>query len=45
MRILRTIFGHGSGRIGGIIVGIYLLISMMWDLKPILREIEDRLWK
>lgn len=29
MRILRAIFGHGSGRIGGIIVGVYLLIAVL----------------
>ncbi|WP_027055855.1 ABC transporter permease [Mesorhizobium erdmanii] len=29
MRILRAIFGHGSGRIGGVIVGIYLLIAIL----------------
>jgi len=29
MRILRAIFGHGSGRIGGVIVGIYLMIAIL----------------
>ncbi|WP_095198861.1 ABC transporter permease [Mesorhizobium carmichaelinearum] len=29
MRILRAIFGHGSGRIGGVIVGVYLLIAIL----------------
>ncbi|TRC91520.1 ABC transporter permease [Mesorhizobium sp. WSM4310] len=29
MRILRAIFGHGSGRIGGVIVGIYLMIAVL----------------
>ncbi|TRC79610.1 ABC transporter permease [Mesorhizobium sp. WSM4307] len=29
MRILRAIFGHGSGRIGGVIVGIYVMIAIL----------------
>jgi peptide/nickel transport system permease protein len=29
MRILRAIFGHGSGRIGGCIVAIYLLLAIL----------------
>ncbi|TPI23675.1 ABC transporter permease [Mesorhizobium sp. B3-2-1] len=29
MRILRAIFGHGSGRIGGIIVCVYLLLAIL----------------
>ncbi|KAA3448654.1 diguanylate cyclase [Mesorhizobium sp. SARCC-RB16n] len=29
MRILRAIFGHGSGRIGGVIVGIYLVLAIL----------------
>ncbi|MBZ9722545.1 ABC transporter permease [Mesorhizobium sp. CO1-1-11] len=29
MRILRAIFGHGSGRIGGVIVCVYLLLAIL----------------
>ncbi|TPL91663.1 ABC transporter permease [Mesorhizobium sp. B2-3-12] len=29
MRILRAIFGHGSGRIGGVIVFVYLLLALL----------------
>lgn len=29
MRILRAIFAHGSGRIGGIIVGAYLVVAIL----------------
>ena len=29
MRTLRAIFGHGSGRIGGVIVSVYLLIAIL----------------
>ncbi|MCA0012265.1 ABC transporter permease [Mesorhizobium sp. B292B1B] len=29
MRMLRAIFGHGSGRIGGVIVGVYLLVAAL----------------
>ncbi|MBZ9738981.1 MULTISPECIES: ABC transporter permease [unclassified Mesorhizobium] len=29
MRILRAIFGHGSGRIGGVIVWVYLLLALL----------------
>lgn len=29
MRIPRAIFGHGSGRIGGVIVGIYLVLAIL----------------
>ncbi|TPM29790.1 ABC transporter permease [Mesorhizobium sp. B2-3-5] len=29
MRILRAILGHGSGRIGGIIVGVYLMVAIL----------------
>jgi peptide/nickel transport system permease protein len=48
MRILRAIFGHGSGRIGGIIVGVYLLIAALGMLgltphNPITQYRVDRL--
>ncbi|MER9653844.1 ABC transporter permease [Mesorhizobium sp. M0152] len=29
MRVLRAIFGHGSGRIGGVIVGVYVIIAIL----------------
>ncbi|MCA0048493.1 ABC transporter permease [Mesorhizobium sp. B283B1A] len=29
MRIARAIFGHGSGRIGGVIVGVYLVLAVL----------------
>lgn len=29
MRIVRAIFGHASGRIGGVIVGLYILIAIL----------------
>ena len=48
MRILRAIFGHGSGRIGGIIVGVYLTIAILGMLgltphNPITQYRVDRL--
>jgi peptide/nickel transport system permease protein len=48
MRILRAIFGHGSGRIGGVIVGVYLLIAILGMLgltphNPITQYRVDRL--
>lgn len=48
MRILRAIFGHGSGRIGGVIVGVYLLIAVLGMLgltphNPITQYRIDRL--
>ncbi|MBZ9964779.1 ABC transporter permease [Mesorhizobium sp. BR1-1-2] len=48
MRMLRAIFGHGSGRIGGVIVGVYLLVAALGVLgltphNPITQYRIDRL--
>ncbi|MBZ9809069.1 ABC transporter permease [Mesorhizobium sp. BR1-1-9] len=48
MRMLRAIFGHGSGRIGGVIVGAYLLVAILGLLgltphNPITQYRVDRL--
>ncbi|TIW90817.1 MAG: ABC transporter permease, partial [Mesorhizobium sp.] len=48
MRILRAIFAHGSGRIGGVIVGVYLVIAILGMLgltphNPITQFRVDRL--
>ncbi|MER9139024.1 ABC transporter permease [Mesorhizobium sp. M0830] len=48
MRILRAIFGHGSGRIGGVIVGAYITVAILAMLgltphNPITQYRVDRL--
>ncbi|WP_404926770.1 ABC transporter permease [Mesorhizobium sp. ORM16] len=48
MRMLRAIFGHSSGRIGGVIVGVYLLVAILGLLgltphNPITQYRVDRL--
>ncbi|TPI57042.1 MULTISPECIES: ABC transporter permease [unclassified Mesorhizobium] len=48
MRMLRAIFGHGSGRVGGVIVGVYLLVAILGLLgltphNPITQYRVDRL--
>lgn len=48
MRVLCAIFGHGSGRIGGVIVGVYVIIAILGLLgltphNPITQYRVDRL--